>query len=37
MPKEPHEKLPAEGFDLLMRRDKVMDLEVGSPDHRMPW
>jgi len=26
--REPHEKLPAEGFDLLMRRDKVMDLEV---------
>lgn len=26
--KEPHEKIPSEGFDLLMRRDNVMDIEV---------
>eukprot|EP00405_Crypthecodinium_cohnii_P046470 CAMPEP_0206569176 /NCGR_PEP_ID=MMETSP0325_2-20121206/26282_1 /ASSEMBLY_ACC=CAM_ASM_000347 /TAXON_ID=2866 /ORGANISM="Crypthecodinium cohnii, Strain Seligo" /LENGTH=373 /DNA_ID=CAMNT_0054072715 /DNA_START=36 /DNA_END=1157 /DNA_ORIENTATION=+ len=26
--KEPHEKIPASGFDLLMRRDSVMDVEV---------
>jgi len=26
--KEPHEKIPHEGFDLLMRRDNVMDIEV---------
>lgn len=26
--REPHEKIPSEGFDLLMRRDNVMDIEV---------
>jgi len=26
--KDPHEKIPVEGFDLLMRRDNVMDIEV---------
>ena len=26
---EPHEKIPPEGFDLIMRRDGVMDVEVG--------
>lgn len=26
--KDPHEKIPSEGFDLLMRRDNVMDIEV---------
>eukprot|EP00933_Yihiella_yeosuensis_P062580 TRINITY_DN65575_c0_g1_i1.p1 TRINITY_DN65575_c0_g1~~TRINITY_DN65575_c0_g1_i1.p1 ORF type:complete len:389 (+),score=62.21 TRINITY_DN65575_c0_g1_i1:136-1167(+) len=26
--KEPHTKIPSEGFDLLMRRDGVMDIEV---------
>jgi len=26
--KEPHQKIPSEGFDLLMRRDGVMDIEV---------
>jgi len=26
--KEPHEKIPVEGFNLLMRRDNVMDVEV---------
>jgi hypothetical protein len=26
--REPHDKIPSEGFDLLMRRDNVMDLEV---------
>jgi len=26
--KAPHEKLPSEGFDMLMRRDNVQDLEV---------
>lgn len=26
--REPHDKIPAEGFDLLMRRDNVMDIEV---------
>eukprot|EP00913_Durusdinium_trenchii_P013629 g12798.t1 len=25
---EPHEKMPSEGFDLLMRKDRVKDLEV---------
>ncbi|CAK8998549.1 unnamed protein product [Durusdinium trenchii] len=26
--REPHEKMPSEGFDLLMRKDRVKDLEV---------
>jgi hypothetical protein len=26
--REPHEKIPSEGFDLLMRRDNIMDIEV---------
>merc|ERR1719222_1495811 len=26
--REPHDKIPSEGFDLLMRRDNVMDIEV---------
>lgn len=26
--REPHGKIPSEGFDLLMRRDSVMDIEV---------
>lgn len=26
--REPHEKIPSEGFDMLMRRDNVMDIEV---------
>lgn len=26
--KDPHEKMPHDGFDLLMRRDNVMDVEV---------
>ncbi|CAJ1440286.1 unnamed protein product, partial [Effrenium voratum] len=26
--REPHEKIPPEGFDLIMRRDGVMDVEV---------
>jgi len=26
--KEPHDKIPSAGFDLLMRRDSVMDIEV---------
>lgn len=26
--REPHDKIPSEGFDMLMRRDNVMDIEV---------
>jgi len=26
--KEPHEKIPPEGFEILMKRDNVMDIEV---------
>lgn len=26
--REPHDKIPSEGFDLIMRRDNVMDIEV---------
>jgi len=33
--KEPHEKIPPEGFDLIMRRDTVQDVEVFLVMHDM--